>query len=476
MKKSLLFVAASATLLFAACTAESGGPSSNISYDVLKAAEQANVPTPITFSTFTGREAVTRIGTIGNVTELRDHGGFGVFAYHTHGDYSPAAMPNFMYNQQVVGSAAATPVWSYSPIKYWPNDTQADAEAAGISANKDKLSFFAYAPYIPMNIIRSADGVVLDAPGGNPKTQGIIQITPKDGSTAGDVKIAYEGGTSKLADELLFGVAEGVAPATVPWTGVDGIATPIPAGMPFKSLVKPADNTTIKFYFKHALTRLKMSVVAAKNQVGPGPAAHAFWVDGADPNKTKILIEKITINRPVHTGGVLNLNNTVAGEPEWEDLAAHASGTFIIDKNHALDDDVLGYDADPAVAFAREGVTTTAKPVFGSHPIDPADPTGPKYDDYYLLIPETATTAPATTSITIEYHVMTQDPNLPGQVSDVKNTITKTIPVQLVLEKAKSYEIRMVLGVNSVDLDVAVENWTDAAGYPQTINLPINND
>lgn len=464
MKKNLLFVAASATLLFAACTSESGGPSSNISYDALKAAEQADVQTPITFGTFTPREAVTRIGTIGSVTDLRDHDGFGVFAYYTNGDYSSTtSIPNFMYNQQVVGSAGATPTWSYAPIKYWPNETQRDSETVGgtydISTNKAKLSFFAYAPYIPQANI-AADGTILTAPGGVAKTTGRTNITPiNNGTATGDVKITYKAGTSKLADELLFGVAE----AATPWTGVDNIATPIAAGMTFKNLVKPANNTTIKFYFKHALTRVGMTVVAARNIVDllatEPKGGTALWDDAAlAANKTKILIESISFNRDMHTGGVLNLNNTVAGEPQWENTDTYRENPFIINATHALDAD-LAYDADPAVAFAKGGVTTTVKSVMGTHPVDPADPTGPQYNDYYLLIPET--TAPAvTTTITIVYHVMTQDNNLPGGMSDVTNTITKQIPAALALEKAKSYNFHLILGVNSVDLDVAVQNWT----------------
>lgn len=32
-----------------------------------------------------------------------------------------ALVANFMYNQKITGTDAETPVWTYSPIKYWPN-------------------------------------------------------------------------------------------------------------------------------------------------------------------------------------------------------------------------------------------------------------------------------------------------------------------------------------------------------------------
>ena len=50
-----------------------------------------------------------------------------------------------MYNQQVEWS---TDHWTYSPVKYWPNNNNpADGSGATGSESKNYLSFFAYAPY-----------------------------------------------------------------------------------------------------------------------------------------------------------------------------------------------------------------------------------------------------------------------------------------------------------------------------------------
>lgn len=97
----------------------------------------------------------TRAGNTGNITDaqsLAAKGGFGVFAYQTGGtDYTAGQTtfpPDFMYNQKVTGTDVAAPVWSYSPIKYWPNDnTAADNAGAKGETNTGKVSFFAYAPY-----------------------------------------------------------------------------------------------------------------------------------------------------------------------------------------------------------------------------------------------------------------------------------------------------------------------------------------
>ena len=66
-------------------------------------------------------------------TDLTD---IGVFAYFTHGDFNEnTSTPNFMYNQPVKKQTDGT--WFYSPVKFWPDNKTAD-----------KISFFAYAPYV----------------------------------------------------------------------------------------------------------------------------------------------------------------------------------------------------------------------------------------------------------------------------------------------------------------------------------------
>lgn len=111
--------------------------------------------TPVNMSVYTA--SYTRAGDTGIITTPQDlvgKKGFGVFAYQTDAtDYSSKTEPNFMYNQQVTGKTktegtTSTISWSYSPIKYWPNDnTAADNVGAIGETNKGKVSFFAYAPY-----------------------------------------------------------------------------------------------------------------------------------------------------------------------------------------------------------------------------------------------------------------------------------------------------------------------------------------
>ena len=66
------------------------------------------------------------------------YGGFGIMGYYTGSknwdEAKGTVTPSFMFNQKVTYDTNANE-WTYSPTKYWPNNTT------------DKVSFFAYAPY-----------------------------------------------------------------------------------------------------------------------------------------------------------------------------------------------------------------------------------------------------------------------------------------------------------------------------------------
>lgn len=109
MRKSL-FIAAMAAMTLASC-------SENKSIET-------DAPGAIQFGSFVGQstKAATPLNT----------GTFGVFGYYTGEDaFSAAATPNFMFNQKVEYTTA----WTYSPIKYWPNN------------DGEKVSFIAYRPH-----------------------------------------------------------------------------------------------------------------------------------------------------------------------------------------------------------------------------------------------------------------------------------------------------------------------------------------
>ena len=124
-------------LLLAACSKDDGSQTETLAADEPVAVSfTANVPAFATRSV------------IGSTDALHSPG-FGVFAYYTEASNwetaGASATPNFMYNQQVTWSAGS---WSYSPVKYWPNDNQpADDNGATGSQAHSYVSFFAYAPF-----------------------------------------------------------------------------------------------------------------------------------------------------------------------------------------------------------------------------------------------------------------------------------------------------------------------------------------
>ena len=77
------------------------------------------------------------LGVIDNEDDLIKKQGFGVFGCYTGALVyeSSTVTPDFMYNQQVNGEKVGSDyIWSYNPVKYWPNN--------------GKTTFFAYAPYV----------------------------------------------------------------------------------------------------------------------------------------------------------------------------------------------------------------------------------------------------------------------------------------------------------------------------------------
>ncbi|MCM0340536.1 fimbrillin family protein [Bacteroides fragilis] len=106
-------------LLFGACSRE----------ESTNEFPQGNIPI-----SFSGDVPVTRSAK--KYTTAGDLENIGVFAYFTHGNFNEGiATPNFMYNQLVAKQPDDT--WSYSPVKFWPDNS-----------TTDKISFFAYAPYM----------------------------------------------------------------------------------------------------------------------------------------------------------------------------------------------------------------------------------------------------------------------------------------------------------------------------------------
>ncbi len=316
--KKLFFLAATA-MLFAAWTS-----------DELALQEENGVAgtqsEAVGFDVYVPAATQTRAGLEGTMTTNRiqraegDGGGFGVYAFLTEDAdaddglsnttaYTPAAThaPNFMYNEKILWNTTNLG-WYYSPLKYWPNETENDSQSSPATMENatspihlDRLTFFAYAPYVSVGS----------------GTEGIVKLSDINGDldTGGDITdptVKYVS-TTTTADvdpnkyvDLLWGVAPS---GGLSYTAVNGTTVSIAEGKPLIDMIKPDVNTSMKFLFNHSLARFGINVVAAVDQVAPG---------GKLDENTKITVNKLKITGPFGITGNLSLNNGEnAGIANW---------------------------------------------------------------------------------------------------------------------------------------------------------------
>jgi len=340
MKKSLFFVAAAAALMLTACSSED---------DILQTGpEKKAAPQEVGFDVYTPAATnVTRAGLEGTMTTGRlqrseyDGGGFGVYAYLVEDakndanatDYvtwnrnaTPKKYPNFMLNEKLLWNAT-NQGWYYDPLKYWPNETDNDSQTSPATMegptpystgyeHLDRLSFFAYAPYVKTGAV-GVPGIEfltdeLARLNNNSPSIGSGEIFYKANSTVGQVEasIGYRAALNdpNQAVDLLWGVAPA---GGLTYTAVNGKTVTVNEGMPLIDMTKPNVNTNMKFLFQHALARINVNAVAAIDQVGAGGTL--------DPN-TKITIKQITLTGFFGETGILNLDNPNPSVANWREI------------------------------------------------------------------------------------------------------------------------------------------------------------
>lgn len=475
MKKILFFAAAAVAMLT--------GCSQNDDLTAPKVAQNQE-QTPVDFGTYVSKGAATRAGSAGTITTaelLKNKGGFGVFAYmkgsngatdcYTTGTWN-AATPNFMYNQLVAG--AGDPItWSYTPIKYWPNDfatgnvdnKTGDGETnnAQGSVAAGKVSFFAYAPYTEVTPSTGAPTSAYSP------DYGITALTGNTATT--EPKVTYKfkytstspyDYTTVAADniDLLWGMrgstevynlANGGTSAAL---GADGYNI---------DLTKQTTGEKINFLFKHALAKIG------------GAAGLKVMLDvdnnaaGALDSKSNVSIQSIVIEGvedKIATTGVFNI-----AKGEWESPALdtdYEQTTLlnITDATSGVDPDIFtaanaSYEFNSGTsAWEHHGVTNVAQPIFISG--TPAE---------FYLIPGVADQQ---IKVTITYQVRTYDTNVSGNYVTVDQTISNIVTLPA-LAVNHYYTLIMHLGLTSVKFEASVTEWeTDGTGEEKKIWLPSN--
>ena len=403
------------------------------------ATQENNIP--VTFSSYLGKTATSRAGAAGTITtdgansttSLQTEG-FGLFATYTdNAEYTAATGPNFMYNTKV-----STKDWTYYPLRYWPNETSttnADGKGA-TSEGVDRLSFFAYAPYVEAT---ATTGAVTE------NTVGITALTANNVTTDPKVTYVVADDPSKSVD-LLWGV---VPAGTTKWSNVTGTDIDIAEGKPYLNLIKPNTTQKVNFNFRHALAKLGLKVVGAFDAVTGGTKDAA----------TKITVASVTIEgKGFKKTAVLNLNNTTANEPLWEAVDGADDITLTVSGDN-LNSKIK--DSGKNEAQTVDGVTETAKDLLNS------DATSAQ--KAFMIIPSSA--ADKSLKVTIDYYVNTTDASLSKGYSRVENKITKTI-TGFAPEAGKNYTLLLSLGMTSVKVSATVADWTD--GSSTQVDLPIN--
>jgi hypothetical protein len=406
MKKILLFTVAAATAMaFTGCSqsSELADTESNNTETTQKA---------ISFDTYLSK--TTRAGVAGaQNTETLKTNGFGVFAYYTgQNAYAKTTTPNFMYNTKVsvptepTGSTAFT----YSPARYWPNNVG------------DKLSFFAYAPYVE---VTAGTGLPADV------KSGITALS--NNAYTGAPTVTY-----KLADDktqsvdLLWGAKMGTT---------NGVNT---------DLTRTKDN--VGFTFKHTLAKFGGDNSCIK-------AILATDDDKAFDNKTtRVTISSIKItSSDIATTGTLDLTTGT-----WSSQDGDNKGTMTLDiPISAISEDIAetaDKEIDGTAAGNLKGLLTTTttnvlKEKTASYYFIPG--TQPKFD------------------VTVTYWVRTIDSSLSAGVTNVKQTIKKTIQFPNAFEANKKYNLILSIGLNTVKFSAEVSDWaSDTEAVTTTVNVP----
>ena len=430
-----MILAASAALALVACTKN----------DVISNNEMG---TPLTFGVYASNAATkavsaTDFGTVttvslGNAAKK----GFGVFAYYTNNaDYTRANVANFMYNQKVIGngdgSAAAT-AWTYSPIKYWPNEHGTSAESTGV----DKLTFLCYAPWVENLTINGAtESTVKDADGAA-ADEGITAMTGN--ATASDAVLTFKVPASSLQQiDLLYGVLN----AQSVNVDSDNEGT---VGNPIENLTKEKTGGKVDIKFKHALAKVAIDIKEVVDaEEGPTSVAPA----SGSPKVTKVVVKEIKLlGNDLATLGKLNLYTGA-----WDDV--NAVTEFAVTP---LDETAYAVSAAPTSYPAIAGVDEDGLDEKINLMLIPAQDSEPK--DISKI-----------TGVEIIYYVCTEDANLQNSVSVVENHITKDFATAITLSKGKAYGINILLGLTSVKLTATVGDWDEVTPATE-VDLPKNED
>ena len=378
------------------------------SNDEINAPQQSQGNNAIEFSTYLGRNAQGSRGTETSTTSIQTSG-FGVLAYYTEkadfADFADTNKPNFMWNQKVTYDKTNTN-WVYTPVKYWPTKV------------KDKVSFFAYAPYVEGG---NANGIVLSK--NNVAGAPIATITlPDDLSQTIDFVAAVQ--MNKTHDNS----------ATA--------------------------KNNVSFNLKHEMTRVKVQAKLDK-----------LVYDANDAKKkTFVVIKDVKFNNNVkfYKSGIYTFSTDDSKRGTWAPVTDD-SKTTSLDLNKAMETATIK-------AKDAKGATTSGDYMTGVNGVKLVDTTEKdlfKNNEYLYLIPVPVDGGDGLTA-TIEYDIVTEDSKLVAGYSCTSATKTVSLPAGA-FQQGKSYNYTFIINLDEIVLDATVEQWDETASG-NDIKVPYSPD
>lgn len=250
----------------------------------------------------------------------------GVYAYyHDNTTWSAAAVPNFMWNQQATCLEKGGN-FSYSPLKYWPNESE------------DKLSFMAYFPYTDVN---AADPESAESPTKTGLTPLMANSDAGLPSFRFTVKESADNQVDFLLSELLPNLPNGTSAVS-------------PGNPDDRSTLTVTDR--VRFLFHHMTSKVEFRIVAATE---------------VRKDIAHFLLKSLSVSNLYKDGKLTSTYNTSTGETSYawsEQSAKHGTSpaytfplktmTGYLMMPQTLSNDVklsISYD----VTFKSDGTTYT---------------------------------------------------------------------------------------------------------------------
>lgn len=435
--------------------------------------------------------------------------------------------PNFMYNEKVTWSTASpASQWVYSPVKYWPNGTDAanadnSPSNTATEANAQYLSFFAYAPYVEVS---SEDYATSNAYVGGDLPAGVTAAVFTTGSAPtavqnGIVAMSKNNETKDMYVKYILNPSAANKIVDLAW-GVRGSLsyketdntnnTVAELGSSYNvDLTKQNVDEKVSFLFKHALARVGGSTSSTtaggssqicglwavvdvdKNSSAPGEGQSnqtSYFASDFNAAKTLVTIEEVKI-RDAYTytvtedgGGTITDEESDFLTDGWFDIMNGKWYGTTTTKTHTTSGKGATYSVTAKKTPSggeynlntqiKEGTVSNSTGAdwntTNSGGAEGVDLTKKKvYADEdvpgLLLIP--GETGDNTLYITVKYIVRTADSKLANGFSEVTQIITNKVKLaNSILDPNKYYNLVMHLGLTSVKFEAVVANWSNGDG------------